>query len=97
MNYEDFDDDIDEDILRDYAAVPNDYNLRDAIEASQPSASGAITQNPCSNEPVSKERDWYTIHISSDPKLKDSDRLEYFALLEAEWHSNSKQHNNHSQ
>ena len=82
--YEDFDSDIDEDILKDYIHIRTNID-RECNEVVGPNASSSTTLE------TEQDRDWNILTISSDLKLSDVERRDLFSEVEAQWHTYSNE------
>ena len=80
--YEDFDSEIDEEILEDYMPIREKID-KECNEEVEPNASSSTT--------VETKQDWNILTISSDLKLSDVERRDLFSEVEAQWHTYSNE------
>ena len=80
--YEDFDSEIDEEILEDYMPIRAKID-KECNEEVEPNASSSTT--------VETKQDWNILTISSDLKLSDVERRDLFSEVEAQWHTYSNE------
>jgi hypothetical protein len=82
--YEDFDSDIDEEILKEYTPILTNID-KECNEEEKQNASSSTTVE------IKQDHDWNILTISSDLKLGDVERRDLFSEVEAQWHTYSNE------